>query len=214
MPSFNKVMLIGRLTRDPELRYTSGGLAMVNFSIAVDRPFKDQQTGERKTDFFRCKAWRQKAEFVSNYVQKGRLVAVDGRIEMNEYVAQDGTKKYSTDIVADNVELLDGNRDGAGEAAPTGNFNGGANGGGNRGGQGDDFGGGGGYFPDEEAAPAPAPAPRRAAPPQPAAAAPRPAARPAAAPAARPAARPAPARPAEPAYTDDDFDDSDPFADE
>jgi single-strand DNA-binding protein len=202
MPSFNKVMLIGRLTRDPELRYTSGGLAMVNFSIAVDRPFKDQQTGERKTDFFRCKAWRQKAEFVSNYVQKGRLVAVDGRIEMNEYVAQDGTKKYSTDIVADNVELLDGNRDGAGEAAPAGNFNGGAS----RGGQSDD----GGYFPDEEAAPAPAP--RRAAPPQPAAAAPRPAARPAApAPAARPAARPAPAQPA---YTDDDFDDSDPFADE
>lgn len=201
MPSFNKVMLIGRLTRDPELRYTSGGLAMVNFSIAVDRPFKDQATGERKTDFFRCKAWRQKAEFVSNYVQKGRLVAVDGRIEMNEYVGQDGTKKYSTDIVADNVELLDGNRDGAGEAAPAGSFNGG----GQRGGQSDD---GGGYFPDEEA-----PAPRRAAPPQPAAA--RPAPRPAApAPAARPAARPAAARPAEPAYTDDDFDDSDPFADE
>jgi single-strand DNA-binding protein len=207
MPSFNKVMLIGRLTRDPELRYTSGGLAMVSFSIAVDRPFKDQQTGERKTDFFRCKAWRQKAEFVSNYVQKGRLVAVDGRIEMNEYVGQDGTKKYSTDIVADNVELLDGNRDGAEGAAPAGAA--GFNGGGNRGGQDD-----GGYFPDEEAAPAPAP--RRAAPPQPAAAAPRPAPRPAAAPApaARPAARPAPARAAEPAYTDDDFDDSDPFADE
>jgi single-strand DNA-binding protein len=203
MPSLNKVVLIGRLTRDPELRYTSAGLAVASFSIAVDRVAKNQD-GTKKTDFFRCNAWRQKAEFVSNYIQKGRLVAVDGRIELNEYTDKDGLKRFSTDIVCDNVELLDSNRDSPEEAATGGGYGGG------RAPQGqpaDD-----GYFADEE----PAPAPRRAAAPQPAAAprqAPqtqRPAAPPVAA--ARPAARPAP-KP-EPAYTDDDFDDSDPFADE
>jgi single-strand DNA-binding protein len=212
MPSLNKVTLIGRLVRDPELSYTSAGLAVAKFTIAVDRQFKNPQTGERKTDFFRCNAWRQKAEFVSNYIQKGRLVAVDGRIELNEYTAQDGQKKFSTDIVCDNVELLDSNRDGAGEAAPAGGFSSNGNRAPQGGGSPSDD---GGYFADEE--PAPAPAPRRQAPPQAQAAPPqqRPAQRPAApaaAPAARPAARPAPAPAA--AYTDDDFDDSDPFADE
>lgn len=200
MPSLNKVVLIGRLTRDPELRYTSAGLAVASFSIAVDRVAKNQD-GTKKTDFFRCNAWRQKAEFVSNYIQKGRLVAVDGRIELNEYTDKDGVKRFSTDIVCDNVELLDSSRDGAGEAAPAGGYGGGR--------QASDSMDDGGYFADEE--PAPAPAPRRPAAPQ-QAPAPRPAARPAAPAAARPAARPAP-RP-EPAYTDDDFDDSDPFADE
>ncbi|MBW3637740.1 MAG: single-stranded DNA-binding protein [Armatimonadetes bacterium] len=211
MPSFNKVMLIGRLTRDPELRYTANGLALAQFSIAVDRPFKDQATGERKTDFFRCKAWRQKAEFVNQYVQKGRLVAVDGRIETSEVVGQDGQKRYFTDIICDNVETLDSPRDSAGEAAPSDGF--GYSGGGNHAAQnggGDD----GGYFADEEPAPAP---PRRQAAPQAAAPAPRPAQQPqrAAAPAA--AARPTqrPAAPAKETYpADDDFDDSDPFADE
>ena len=99
MPSFNKVMLIGRLVRDPELSYTSAGLAVAKFTIAVDRPFKNAQTGERKADFFRCNAWRQKAEFVSNYVQKGRLVAIDGRIELNEYTDKEGQKRFSTDDV-------------------------------------------------------------------------------------------------------------------
>ncbi len=213
MPSLNKVTLIGRLVRDPELSYTSAGLAVAKFTIAVDRQFKNPQTGERKTDFFRCNAWRQKAEFVSNYVQKGRLVAVDGRIELNEYTAQDGQKRFSTDVVCENVELLDSNRDAPGDAMPSSGAgrgaqdNGGANGGG------DD-----GYFADEEAAPAPrAQQPRSAPPQQQAAPAPRPQQqqRPAAAPApaARPAARPAPAK-AEAYPADDDFDDSDPFADE
>src|SRR5687768_3356586 len=102
MPSFNRVILIGRLTRDPELRYTASGLATTTFSIAVDRRFKGPD-GEKKTDFFRCKAWRQQAEFVSTYIQKGRLVAVDGRIEINEVVGQDGNKRYFTDIVCDTV---------------------------------------------------------------------------------------------------------------
>ena len=215
MPSFNKVTLIGRLVRDPELSYTSAGLAVAKFTIAVDRQFKNPQTGERKTDFFRCNAWRQKAEFVSNYIQKGRLVAVDGRIELNEYTGQDGQRRFTTDIVCENVELLDSNRDGAGEAAPAGGFGGQSNGNGQRAPQGGASDDDGGYFADEE--PAPAPAPRRQPAPQAQAAPPaqRPAQRPAApaaAPAARPAARPAPAPAA--AYTDDDFDDSDPFADE
>lgn len=215
MPSFNKVTLIGRLVRDPELSYTSAGLAVAKFTIAVDRQFKNPQTGERKTDFFRCNAWRQKAEFVSNYVQKGRLVAVDGRIELNEYTAQDGQKRFSTDVVCENVELLDSNRDAPGDAAPAQNGGGAAYRGGNdQNGSGNDD---GGYFADEE----PAPAPRRAAPPQQAAPAARPPQRAeqpqrsAPAPAARPATRPAAAPAKAEAYpADDDFDDSDPFADE
>jgi single-strand DNA-binding protein len=211
MPSFNKVILIGRLTRDPELRYTSSGLAVASFSIAVDRRFKDQQTGERKTDFFRCTAWRQKAEFVQQYIQKGRLVCVEGSIELNEFTGQDGSRRLSADVQCDNIETLEAARDGAGEGgAPQG-------GGGYqnrpRGAQsGDDH-----YNDEAGAAPARS---QNAAPPQQARPAPPqggqsqggPAApRPQAAPAAG-GRGPAP----QPAYpqNDYDFDDSDPFADE
>lgn len=109
----NSVQLTGRLTRDPELKYTSSGLAVTSFSIAVDRKFKDAN-GQKQTDFFRCKAWRNTAEFVSNYATKGRLVGIIGHIETSEVVGQDGTKKFFTDIVCDNVELLDSdkNKDG------------------------------------------------------------------------------------------------------
>src|SRR4028118_1700523 len=126
MPSYNRVILIGRLTRDPELKYTAGGLAVTTFSIAVDRKFKNQ-AGERQTDFFRCKAWRQKAEFVATYVGKGRLVAIDGSIETSEVTGQAGQKRSFPDIVCDNVETLDAPRDEGG--AP-----GAANAGGNAGG--------------------------------------------------------------------------------
>jgi single-strand DNA-binding protein len=218
MPSFNRVMLIGRLTRDPELRYTSTGLAVTTFTIAVDRRAKNQ-AGEKVTDFFRCKAWRQTAEFVNEYVKKGRLVAVDGRIEMSEYTAQDGTRKTAVDIVCDNVETLDSQRDGGGEGG--GGFGGGGSFGGSRDAapaQEDN-----GYYPDEEpvAAPPrgrqpaaaaqeerPAPAPRAQAPRGNAGGdSPRGGQSRGAAP-ARPAAAPAPM------YPEDDFDDSDPFADE
>ena len=113
MPSLNKVILIGRLTRDPELRYTSSGLAVASFTIAVDRRFKDQQTGERKTDFFRCTAWRQKAEFVQQYIHKGRLVCVEGSIELNEFTGQDGSRRMSADVQCENVETLEPPREGA-----------------------------------------------------------------------------------------------------
>ena len=110
MASLNKVILIGRLTHDPEMRYTASEVAVVSFSIAVDRPFKNA-SGEKTTDFFRCKAWRQTAEFVNNYLKKGRLVAVEGRIELNSFTGQDGVKKFVTDIVCDQVQALDSARD-------------------------------------------------------------------------------------------------------
>ena len=160
MPSLNKVILIGRLTRDPELRYTSSGLAVASFSIAVDRRFKDQQTGERKTDFFRCTAWRQKAEFVQQYIQKGRLVCVEGSIELNEFTSQDGSKRLSADVQCDNIETLDAARDGEGGGGQGGGQGGGGynnrqSGGGQGGGQGED------YFDDEMSAAPDAAAPAR-----------------------------------------------------
>ena len=209
MASFNKVVLIGRLTNDPEIRTTNNGLKIAQFTVAVDRPFGKNESGEKKTDFFRCKAWRQKADFVEQYIGKARLVCIEGRIELNDYTDKEGQKRYITEIDVANIETLDA-RDRAGEAAPSG---GGGYGGGNRNGGGSRYddgggengGGGNGYFADDEPAPA------------------RPAQRPAAAqaaPAQRAPQRPAPAQAAParkpaatPAY-DDDFDDSDPFADE
>ena len=207
MPSLNKIVLIGRLTRDPEQSYTSSNLSVVKFSIAVDRPYKDSQTGERKTDFFNCRGFRQTADFVSQYITKGQLVAVEGRVEINKIQGNDGNPRYFTDVVCDNVQSLQGrdenNSSSGGESGGGGGYGNAApaarNGGGGRPAQQDDN-----YFDDEEPAPAPRPAPRAAAPRSEA-----PAQRPAA-PAARPAAKPA----ARETYPDDDFDDSDPFADE
>jgi len=106
----NRIILIGRLTRDPELKYTPSGLPVAHFGLAVDRPFKNAQ-GERDVDFFNIVAWRQRAEFVSQYASKGRLIAVEGRVEIRSFVGQDGVKRNATDIVAENVQLLDSARD-------------------------------------------------------------------------------------------------------
>lgn len=111
MPSFNRVFLIGRLTKEPELKYTANGMAVTTFTLAVDRKYKDKD-GNKQTDFLRCKAWRQKAEFISSYVPKGRLVAVEGSIETSESTGPDGQKRYFTDIICDNIEILESNRDG------------------------------------------------------------------------------------------------------
>lgn len=105
MSSMNKVILIGRLTRDPELRYTTSEVAITEFSLAVDRRFKNAQ-GEKVADFFRCKAFKQTAEFVNNYVKKGNLVAVEGRVEIDQVVGQDGVKQYYTNIICDQVQSL------------------------------------------------------------------------------------------------------------
>jgi len=102
----NKVYLIGNLTRDPEMRSTSTGIPVCNFSIAVNRRFRNAQTGQQETDFFNIVAWRQLAELCGRYLAKGRKVAVVGSIQTRTYEAQDGSKRTAFDIVADEVEFL------------------------------------------------------------------------------------------------------------
>lgn len=120
----NRVILIGRLTRDPELRYTSGGVATTQFTLAVDRPFTSQG-GERETDFIPVVTWRQLAELCANYLRKGRLTAVEGRIQVRNYDNNEGKRVYVTEIIADNVRFLerstnDGEVPSYGEHPPTG----------------------------------------------------------------------------------------------
>lgn len=106
----NRVCLVGRLTADPELRYTPSGVAVVNFRIGVTRNFKNQQ-GEYESDFFNIVAWRQTAEFVSNYARKGNLISVDGRLQARNWETQDGQRRTTVEVVADNVQLLESRRD-------------------------------------------------------------------------------------------------------
>lgn len=101
----NRVVLIGRLATDPELKYTPSGIAVASFRIAVDR--RPNAQGEKETDFIPIVAWRQSAEFASTYLTKGRLVAVDGRMQVRSWVAQDGTRRYVTEVVADELRGLD-----------------------------------------------------------------------------------------------------------
>ena len=102
----NRVVLVGRLTKDPELRYTPSGLATVRFTLAVNRTFSNQQ-GEREADFISVVAWRKTAENVANYLSKGSLAGVDGRIQTGSYEGQDGKRVYTTDVVADSVQFLE-----------------------------------------------------------------------------------------------------------
>lgn len=104
--SLNRVVLVGRLTRDPEMKYTPQGIPVATLGIAVDRFTKNEQ-GEYETDFFNIVAWRRNAEFAANYLTKGRLVAVDGRLQARSWVAQDGTKRTTVEVVADSVQGLD-----------------------------------------------------------------------------------------------------------
>jgi single-strand DNA-binding protein len=102
----NRIILIGRLTRDPELRYVPSGQPVAQFTLAVDRPFTNQQ-GERDTDFIDIVAWRKLAEQVSQHLSKGRLVAVEGRLQIRSYETQDGQKRRVAEVVADGVRFLD-----------------------------------------------------------------------------------------------------------
>ena len=102
----NKAILVGRLTRDPELNYTGSNIPVANFTVAISRPFTNQ-SGEREADFINVVVWRKQAENVKNYVFKGSQVAVEGRIQTRSYDAQDGTKRYVTEVVADSVQFLD-----------------------------------------------------------------------------------------------------------
>ena len=107
----NKAFLIGRLTRDPELRYSSSNAAIVNFSIAIDRQYTNQQ-GQRETDFINIVAFQKQAENIKKYVSKGSLVAVDGRIQTRNYEDKDGKRVYVTEVVADRVQFLDSRNSG------------------------------------------------------------------------------------------------------
>ncbi len=102
----NRVILIGRLTRQPELRFTPGGTAVANFTLAVDRPFTNSQ-GERETDFIRIVVWGKQAETCANYLEKGRLVAVEGRLQVRSYQTPDGESRRVTEVVGENVRFLD-----------------------------------------------------------------------------------------------------------
>ena len=105
----NKVFLIGRLTRNPELRYSSSNAAIVNFSIAIDRQYTNTQ-GQRETDFINIVAFQKQAENIKKYVSKGSLVAVDGRIQTRNYEDKDGKRVYVTEVVADKLQFLDNKR--------------------------------------------------------------------------------------------------------
>lgn len=102
----NRVILVGRLTRDPELRYTPNGNAVTTFTLAVNRPFTNQQ-GERDADFVQIVVWRKSAEACANYLRKGSLAGIDGRIQTRNYEDQDGKRVYVTEVVAESVQFLE-----------------------------------------------------------------------------------------------------------
>ena len=115
----NKIFIMGRLTRDPELRRTQSGTAVTSFSLAVDRDFKSQ-SGEKETDFIDVGAWRSTAEFVAKYFTKGRMAVVEGRLQIRDWKDKDGNNRRSAEVVADNIYFGDSKRDGAGsyDSAP------------------------------------------------------------------------------------------------
>lgn len=150
MGSLNKAMIIGRLGKDPEVRYTQGGQAVASFSVATDHKWTNK-TGEKqeKTEWHRVKAWGKLAELAGEYLSKGRQVYVEGRIETSEYTDKDGVKKYSTEINAQEIQFLDSGKGGGAEGGGssrggprTGGGGSGAGGGGAGGGGGRDEGGG------------------------------------------------------------------------
>lgn len=102
----NRVVLVGRLTRDPDLRYTPNGVAVANFTLAVNRPFTNQQ-GNREADFINCVVWRRPAENLANYMKKGSQVGVDGRLQTRTYEDKDGKTVFVTEVVADSVQFLE-----------------------------------------------------------------------------------------------------------
>jgi len=124
----NRIALVGRLTRDPELRTTSTGKNFVNFSIAVTKRIKPSDPNERDADFFNIKAWGQTADYVNNYLTKGRLVSVDGRMESRRYTDKDGNNREIWEVVADNVAGLDRPRDDAGSGGGSASGSGGGGG--------------------------------------------------------------------------------------
>ena len=110
----NRIVIMGRLARDPELRRTQAGVPVASFRLAVDRDFKDKNTGERGTDWIDVVAWRATGEFVSRYFTKGRMAVVEGRLQMRDWTDKEGNKRTSAEVVAENVYFGDSRRDGDG----------------------------------------------------------------------------------------------------
>ncbi len=102
----NRVVLVGRLTRDPDLRYTPNGIAVANFTIACNRPFRNQQ-GEQEADFINCVVWRKAAENLANYMKKGSMIGVDGRIQTRSYDNQEGRRVFVTEVLAETIQFLE-----------------------------------------------------------------------------------------------------------
>ena len=121
----NHITIMGRLTRDPELRRTGSGVAVASFSVAVDRDFGGRDGGEKETDFIDCVAWRQTGEFVSKYFTKGRMIVVSGRLQIRGWTDKDGNKRRTAEVVADNVYFGESKRNSDGGNAYGGNTYGG-----------------------------------------------------------------------------------------
>ena len=121
----NHITIMGRLTRDPELRRTGSGIAVASFTVAVDRDFGGRDGGEKETDFIDCVAWRQTGEFVSKYFTKGRMIVVSGRLQIRSWTDKDGNKRRTAEVVADNCYFGDSKRDNDGGNAYGGNTYGG-----------------------------------------------------------------------------------------
>ena len=107
----NHIVIMGRLTRDPELRRTGGGIAVASFCVAVDRDFGGKDGGEKETDFIDCTAWRQTGEFVSKYFKKGKMIVVSGRLQIRSWTDKDGNKRRSAEVVADNCYFAESKKD-------------------------------------------------------------------------------------------------------
>ena len=113
----NHIVIMGRLTRDPELRRTGTGIAVASFTVAVDRDFGKNESGEKETDFIDCVAWRQTGEFVSKYFTKGSMAVVSGRLQIRGWTDKDGNKRRTAEVVADNVYFGESKRDSGSQAA-------------------------------------------------------------------------------------------------
>ena len=115
----NHIVIMGRLTRDPELRRTGSGIAVASFTVAVDRDFGGKDNGEKETDFIDCVAWRQTGEFVSKYLHKGRMAVVSGRLQIRSWTDKDGNKRRTAEVNADNVYFADSRSESASAAPQT-----------------------------------------------------------------------------------------------
>ena len=137
----NNIVIMGRLTRDPELRRTGSGTAVASFTLAVDRDFSGKDSGEKETDFIDCVAWRHTGEFVSKYFTKGRMAVVSGRLQIRPWTDKDGNKRRSAEVIAESVYFGDSKKDGDGSGNSYGGESYGAYGGDSYGAPGNTYGG-------------------------------------------------------------------------